>query len=305
MFANQHPTKLEPRWDEFGEKAAAAGHDWGRGGGPGAGDQRPHRAHPRGGLPHRAATRTTSSPASSPPTAASPATSGKEYKTALGYQPTLEESVDQQIMAIGSVDDVVDTIGMWRDLLGLEHLCCFFDLPGPDPRAARRAAAPLRRRGGAPPRVASTPCATARARATPWRVTVTTILRNARLADGRLVDMTVDDGRITTVHTAVTGARPTGPAVASAAAVATGRSPSSTWAPSWCCRPWPSPTPTSTRPSPPTGCPTPPATSTAPSRPWARCAGRWSRRRHRGAGRAGRPHAGGQRHDRHPHPRRT
>ena len=27
VFANQHPTKLKPRWDEFGEKAAAAGHD--------------------------------------------------------------------------------------------------------------------------------------------------------------------------------------------------------------------------------------------------------------------------------------
>ena len=55
---------------------------------------------------------------------------GKEYATALGYQPTLEESVEQRIMAIGSVDDVVDTLGMWRDLLGLEHLCCFFDMPG-------------------------------------------------------------------------------------------------------------------------------------------------------------------------------
>ncbi len=51
---------------------------------------------------------------------------------------------------------------------------------------------------------------------------MTTILRNARLADGRLVDMTVDDGRITTLHTAVTGARPTGAAVASAAAVVDG-----------------------------------------------------------------------------------
>ena len=24
----------------------------------------------------------------------------------------------------------MDTLGMWRDLLGLEHLCCFFDMPG-------------------------------------------------------------------------------------------------------------------------------------------------------------------------------
>jgi hypothetical protein len=28
------------------------------------------------------------------------------------------------------VDDVVDIIGMWRELLGVQHLCCFFDFPG-------------------------------------------------------------------------------------------------------------------------------------------------------------------------------
>ena len=31
---------------------------------------------------------------------------------------------------IGSVDDVVDAIGFWRDLLDLKHICFFFDLPG-------------------------------------------------------------------------------------------------------------------------------------------------------------------------------
>jgi hypothetical protein len=33
-------------------------------------------------------------------------------------------------MAIGSIDDVVDVLGFYRDLVGLEHLCIFFDLPG-------------------------------------------------------------------------------------------------------------------------------------------------------------------------------
>jgi hypothetical protein len=48
----------------------------------------------------------------------------------FGFQPTIEDSIAQQIWAIGSVDDVVDVIGMYRERLGLEHLCFFFDLPG-------------------------------------------------------------------------------------------------------------------------------------------------------------------------------
>ncbi len=51
-------------------------------------------------------------------------------KVPVGYQPSLEESIDQQIWAVGSVDDVVDTIGRYRDLLDLQHLCIFFDFPG-------------------------------------------------------------------------------------------------------------------------------------------------------------------------------
>lgn len=51
-------------------------------------------------------------------------------KVPFGFQPTLEDSRAQQIMAIGSVDDVVDVLGMYRELLDLRHLCIFFDLPG-------------------------------------------------------------------------------------------------------------------------------------------------------------------------------
>lgn len=51
-------------------------------------------------------------------------------KVPFGFQPTIEDSRAQKIMAIGSVDDVVDVIGMYRELLGLEHICFFFDFPG-------------------------------------------------------------------------------------------------------------------------------------------------------------------------------
>ena len=36
----------------------------------------------------------------------------------------------QKIQVVGSIDDAVDTLGFWRDLLDLEHLCFFFDFPG-------------------------------------------------------------------------------------------------------------------------------------------------------------------------------
>jgi alkanesulfonate monooxygenase SsuD/methylene tetrahydromethanopterin reductase-like flavin-dependent oxidoreductase (luciferase family) len=51
-------------------------------------------------------------------------------KVPFGFQPTIEDSMDQQIFAIGSPDDVADVIGMYVERLGLEHLCLFFDLPG-------------------------------------------------------------------------------------------------------------------------------------------------------------------------------
>jgi alkanesulfonate monooxygenase SsuD/methylene tetrahydromethanopterin reductase-like flavin-dependent oxidoreductase (luciferase family) len=51
-------------------------------------------------------------------------------KVPFGFQPALEDSVSQQIWAIGSIDDVVDMLGMYRELLDLRHLCIFFDFPG-------------------------------------------------------------------------------------------------------------------------------------------------------------------------------
>jgi len=51
-------------------------------------------------------------------------------KVPFNHCPTVQESIDQKIQAIGSVADVVDIIGFWRDLLDLKHLTIFFDLPG-------------------------------------------------------------------------------------------------------------------------------------------------------------------------------
>ena len=51
-------------------------------------------------------------------------------KVPFDFCPTVEDSTSQKIMAIGSVDDVVETVGFWRDLLDLKHLCIFFDFPG-------------------------------------------------------------------------------------------------------------------------------------------------------------------------------
>jgi alkanesulfonate monooxygenase SsuD/methylene tetrahydromethanopterin reductase-like flavin-dependent oxidoreductase (luciferase family) len=48
----------------------------------------------------------------------------------FGFQPTLEDSIDQGVMLIGSVDDVVAGLERWRELLDLQHVVLFFDMPG-------------------------------------------------------------------------------------------------------------------------------------------------------------------------------
>lgn len=51
-------------------------------------------------------------------------------KVPFDFCPTVEDSIQQKIQAIGSVDDVVDIVGFWKDLLDLKHLTIFFDFPG-------------------------------------------------------------------------------------------------------------------------------------------------------------------------------
>jgi alkanesulfonate monooxygenase SsuD/methylene tetrahydromethanopterin reductase-like flavin-dependent oxidoreductase (luciferase family) len=129
VFANSHPSRTKPKWDRFGEVAAEHGHAWGRG------DGRVLVIGTHVGRTREEAFRTGRNPHDEwcrflAPYGRFGGYEGVEPGQALGFQPTLEQSVGQRIMAIGSVDDVVDTIGMWMDLLGVQHLCCFFDFPG-------------------------------------------------------------------------------------------------------------------------------------------------------------------------------
>ena len=51
-------------------------------------------------------------------------------KVPFDYCPTVESSTANKIQIIGSIDDAVDILGYWRDLLDLKHVCFFFDFPG-------------------------------------------------------------------------------------------------------------------------------------------------------------------------------
>jgi alkanesulfonate monooxygenase SsuD/methylene tetrahydromethanopterin reductase-like flavin-dependent oxidoreductase (luciferase family) len=129
VFASQHPSKLAPRWQEFGETAAERGHEWEGGDGrvlviPVHVGRTREDAWRAGRDGHDEHARFLA------PYGRFGGYLGRDRSNSLGFQPTLEESTEQQVMAIGSIDDVVDTIGMWRELLDLRHLCCFFDLPG-------------------------------------------------------------------------------------------------------------------------------------------------------------------------------
>ena len=50
--------------------------------------------------------------------------------SAFDYRPTVEDTRDVAGMAIGSVEEVADNIGMWMELLDLKHIVLFPDLPG-------------------------------------------------------------------------------------------------------------------------------------------------------------------------------
>ncbi len=51
-------------------------------------------------------------------------------KVPFDFCPTVEDSARNKIQLVGSIDDVVDGLGFWRDLLDLKHVCFFFDFPG-------------------------------------------------------------------------------------------------------------------------------------------------------------------------------
>ena len=48
----------------------------------------------------------------------------------FGYMPSLEESIAQDQMIIGSPEECADLIGRYREEVGVEHFVMFFDMPG-------------------------------------------------------------------------------------------------------------------------------------------------------------------------------
>ena len=54
----------------------------------------------------------------------------RSSKVPFDYRPTVEDSTREKIQIVGSIDDAVDMLGFWRDLLDLRHVCFFFEYPG-------------------------------------------------------------------------------------------------------------------------------------------------------------------------------
>jgi alkanesulfonate monooxygenase SsuD/methylene tetrahydromethanopterin reductase-like flavin-dependent oxidoreductase (luciferase family) len=127
----QHPpATLKRKWDDYAEVAAAAGREVA----PGA--ERALVLNVHIGATREAAMAAVRDPHDEFCRFLAPYGRFRGYLGPDGgpppfdFQPTLEDSMDQQIMAVGSVDDVVDVIGMYRDLVDLKHLVIFPDFPG-------------------------------------------------------------------------------------------------------------------------------------------------------------------------------
>jgi alkanesulfonate monooxygenase SsuD/methylene tetrahydromethanopterin reductase-like flavin-dependent oxidoreductase (luciferase family) len=127
----QHPERQQEKWEHYAARRAEAGNPCLR-----AGDDRVLVLNIHVAATHEEAVRNARPGHDEFCKFLAPYGRFSSYRKADGskvpfdFQPTVEDSMAQQIWAIGSVEDVVETIGMYRDLLGLEHLCAFVDLPG-------------------------------------------------------------------------------------------------------------------------------------------------------------------------------
>lgn len=123
-------TDTKQWWDDFGDKAAAGGWELGHGEGrclainmhvgrtmeeAKLGARNPHDEWIRFLAPY-GRFRAYRNPDGSP--------------VEFGFMPTLEDSIEQDMMLIGSVDRCVDLMGRYRDEVGVEHFVLFFDMPG-------------------------------------------------------------------------------------------------------------------------------------------------------------------------------
>jgi alkanesulfonate monooxygenase SsuD/methylene tetrahydromethanopterin reductase-like flavin-dependent oxidoreductase (luciferase family) len=123
--------RLKTEWERFGEVAAANGRPLAPGGG------RALVVNIHIGETHEEALRTGRDGHDEYVKFLSPYGRFRHYEPATGadavpfnYRPSLEESIRQRIWAVGSVEEVAQTLLMYKDALSLHHLCCFFEFPG-------------------------------------------------------------------------------------------------------------------------------------------------------------------------------
>ncbi len=131
VFWNQHPDFIKRMWDKYGEL-----HEQHHGPGLAVGDQRMLVVSIRIEDSYEEAVRTSRDGHDEfwkflGPYGWSRGYKGPDGKPAPpGLIPTLEESIDQQTILVGSAHDVADRIGHFIDLLGVENLTVFPHLVG-------------------------------------------------------------------------------------------------------------------------------------------------------------------------------
>ena len=124
------PDATKQWWEDFGEQAAS--HGWELA----AGEARCLAINVHVGRTHDDAVRTGRDPHDEWIKFLSPYGRFRAYAmpdgspTPFDHKPPLEDTIAQQMMAIGSVDEVAGTLADYRDLLGCEHFVLFFDMPG-------------------------------------------------------------------------------------------------------------------------------------------------------------------------------
>lgn len=117
-------------WDEFADRSAAHGRELA------PGERRCLAINVHVGRTHDEAVRTGRGPHDEWVKFLSPYGRFRGYRmpdgseTPFDHRPPIEDSIDQRVMAIGSTDEVAETLASYRDLLGCEHLVLFFDMPG-------------------------------------------------------------------------------------------------------------------------------------------------------------------------------
>jgi alkanesulfonate monooxygenase SsuD/methylene tetrahydromethanopterin reductase-like flavin-dependent oxidoreductase (luciferase family) len=123
--------RLQPEWERFGEIAAEHGRPLG------AGEGRALVVNVHIGETEEEALATGRDGHDEYVKFLSPYGRFRHYEPAPGmsevpfnYRPSLEESIRQQVWAVGSVEQVAETLTMYKETLALEHLCCFFEFPG-------------------------------------------------------------------------------------------------------------------------------------------------------------------------------